>query len=155
MPFMHILSTAAQWCNALSHAHSPPLYRKCESSAQVQSWAGHVSPPSWPSAALCGRANGKQPYGCGKVTRAYDYVFKTVHMARYKFAYFTLQSGRLHQNTDELVGDKPVGGRKAGGPVLWLRGLFVMVRVQLSNGQHVIKLSCLCNNKSQPRSTPV
>ena len=24
------------------------------------------------------------------MTRAYDYVFKTVHMARYKFAYFTL-----------------------------------------------------------------
>ena len=48
------------------------------------------SPPSWPSAALCGRANGKQPYGCGKMTRVYDHVFKTVHMTRYKFAYFTL-----------------------------------------------------------------
>ena len=76
-------AAVAQWLN------SSPLYRKCESSAQVQSWAGHISPPSWPSAALCSRANGKQPYGCGNVTRAYDYVFKTVHIACYKFAYFT------------------------------------------------------------------
>ena len=81
------MTAVAPWLN------SSPLYRKCESLAQVQSWAGHVSPPSWPSAALCGRANGKQPYGCGKVTRAYDYIFKTVHMARYKFVYFLT---RLH-----------------------------------------------------------
>ena len=55
---------------------------KVRESAQVQSWAGHVSSPSWwLSAALCGRANEKQPYRCGNVTRAYDTVFKTVHMA--------------------------------------------------------------------------
>jgi hypothetical protein len=44
--------------------------------------------PGTPVHTLCGRVNGKQPYGCGKVTRAYHYVFKTVHMAHYKFAYF-------------------------------------------------------------------